>query len=277
MKHILQIMTATTLLGCFAFTAAHAADTKAANIAIVNGVPIPKARLDFVAKSQIAQSQGQQQDSPEFRENIREILITRELLYQEAVKRKLDKKQDYLTQLALAKQQIILGVLMEDLSKTMQPTEADARKEFERVKTERGGTAGKQYKARHILVKEEAAAKQIIADLNAGADFAKLAQEKSEDTGTKDDGGNLDWSDASGFVQPFAEALTALKKGELTKEPVKSNFGYHVIELQDERPMEFPPFEQVQQQILQQLGTKARDDYIARLRSKSKIKKIDPM
>lgn len=268
-------------------TADAKSETKQKNVAIVNGVGIPQARLDFIAKSQLAQSQGQQgqpgqpgqqplQDSPEFRNNLREILITREILYQEAVKRKLDKSADYQTQLDLAKQQIILAVLMEDLSKKLTPTEADVRKEYERVKAERGGEIGKQYKSRHILVKEEADAKQIIADLEAGGDFAAIAKEKSEDTGTKEQGGELDWSEAEGYVQPFGEALKALKKGERTKEAVKTTYGYHIIELEDIKSVPFPDFDQVKPQIQQQLATKVRDDYIADLRAKAKIQKIDP-
>jgi len=254
------------------------------NVAIVNGIGVPRARLEFVAKSQLAQAQSQQgqpgqqplQDSPEFRDNLREILITREILYQEAVRRKLDKNPDYQTQLDLAKQQIILALLVDDLNKKLTPNEADVRKEYERVKAERSGDAGKQYKSRHILVKEEDAAKQIIADLDAGGDFAAIAKEKSEDTGSKEDGGELDWSEAQAYVQPFGEALKALKKGERTKEPVKTNYGYHIIELEDVRSSPFPEFDQVKPQIQQQLATKVRDDYIADLRSKAKVQKLDP-
>ena len=259
------------------------ADTKQKNVAIVNGVGIPRARLEFVAKSQLAQAQSQQgqpgqqpvQDTPEFRDNLREILITREILYQEAVKRKLDKSPDYQTQLDLARQQIILAVLIEDLSKKLTPTEADVRKEYERVKAERGGDAGKQYKSRHILVKDEQAAKQIIADLDAGGDFAAIAKEKSEDTGTKEEGGELDWAEAESYVQPFGEALKALKKGERTKEPVKTSYGYHIIELVDVKSVPFPEFDLVKVQIQQQLATKVRDDYIADLRAKAKVQKFD--
>lgn len=259
-------------------------ETKQKNVAIVNGIGIPQARLDFVAKSQLAQSQAQQgqpgqqplQDSPEFRNNVREILITREILYQEAVRRKLDKNADYQTQLDLARQQIILAVLIDDLSKKLLPTEADVRKEYERVKAEHGGETGKQYKARHILVKEEADAKQIIADLDAGGDFAAIAKEKSQDSGTKDEGGELDWSEAESYVQPFGEALKTLKKGERTKEPVKTTYGYHIIELEDVKSVPFPEYDKVKQQIQQQLATKVRDDYIADLRAKAKVQKIDP-
>ncbi len=259
------------------------ADAKQKNVAIVNGIGIPQSRLEFVAKSQIAQGQQQQgqpgqqplQDTPEFRDNLREILITREILYQEAVRRKLDKNPDYQTQVDLAKQQIILALLIEDLSKKLNPSDADVHKEYERVKAERGGEVGKQYKSRHILVKEEADAKQIIADLEAGGDFAAIAKEKSQDTGTKDEGGELDWSEAESYVQPFGEALKALKKGERTKEPVKTNYGYHIIELEDVKAVPFPDYDAVKAQIQQQLATKVRDDYIADLRTKAKVQKID--
>ncbi|HEX7810439.1 MAG TPA: peptidylprolyl isomerase [Burkholderiales bacterium] len=278
----MQPVKSALLLALFAASAAllpasHAADdTKQKNAAIVNGVPIPQARVDFVAKGQIAQSQGQQQDGPEFRENVREILITREVLYQEAIKRKLDKNADYITQLDLAKQQIILGVLLEDINKTTKPSEADVRKEYERVKAESGGDAGKQYKARHILVKEEAEAKQVIADLAKGGDFAKIAQEKTQDPGSKDTGGELDWTEAENYVEPFGNALKSLKKGEISKEPVKTNYGYHVIELQDVRAKTFPEFDAVKAQVEQSLAGKARDDFIASLRSKAKVTKVDP-
>jgi peptidyl-prolyl cis-trans isomerase C len=203
-------------------------------------------------------------------------MITREVLYQEALKRKFDKNPDYQLQLELAKQQIILAVLFEDFNKKTHPSDADVAKEYERVKAKQAADSGKQYKARHILVKEEAEAKQVLADLQNGGDFAKIAAEKSSDTGSKDNGGQLDWSDAESFVQPFGEALKGLKKGELTKEPVKTNYGYHIIELQDVRTQPFPPLEQVKAQIQQSLANKAREDYIADLRAKAKIQKINP-
>jgi peptidyl-prolyl cis-trans isomerase C len=275
----MQSVKSAILLACFTgaalLSAAGHAEDKQKNAAIVNGVPIPEARVDFVAKGQIAQSQGQQEDTPEFRENVREILITREVLYQEAVKRKLDKNADYVTQLDLAKQQIILGLLIDELGRTLKPSDADMRKEYERVKAQTGGDAGKQYKARHILVKDEAEAKQVIADLAKGADFAKLAQEKTQDPGSKDTGGELDWSEAEVYVEPFGNALKSLKKGETTKEPVQTQYGFHVIRLDDVRAKAFPEYDLVKDQIAQSLATKVRDDYIAELRSKAKITKTE--
>ena len=264
-------------------TADAKSEGKQKNAAIVNGIGIPQARVEFVAKSQLAQSQAQQgqpgqqplQDSPEFRNNVLDILITREILYQEAVKRKLEKNTDYQTQLDLAKQQILLALLIDDMTKKLTPTDADVRKEYERVKAERSGDAGKQYKSRHILVKEDAAAKQIIVDLDAGGDFAAIAKEKSQDTGSKDEGGELDWSEAEAYVQPFGEALKAMKKGERSKEPVKTTYGYHIIELEDVKSVPFPEYDKVKPQIQQQLATKMRDDYVAELRAKAKIQKVE--
>jgi len=273
-KPALLLVLAATCLAVL--PAGYAADTKQKNVAVVNGVPIPQARIDFVAKAQIAQSKGQQQDGPEFRDNLREIMITRQILYQEALKRKLDKNPDYQLQLDLAKQQIILGVLFEDINKTTRPTDADVVKEYERVKVQQGGNGGVQYKVRHILVKEEAEANQVLADLQNGGDFAKIAAEKSIDPGSKENGGQLDWAETQAYVQPFGEALRGLKKGEMTKEPVKTDYGYHIIELQDVRTLPFPPLEQVKGHVQQTLATKAREDYIAGLRAKAKIQKIDP-
>ncbi|HWA14532.1 MAG TPA: peptidylprolyl isomerase [Burkholderiales bacterium] len=275
----MQSVKSAILLACITgaalLSAAGHAEDKQKNAAIVNGVPIPEARVEFVAKGQIAQSQGQQEDTPEFRDNVREILITREVLYQEAIKRKLDKNPDYVTQLDLAKQQIILGLLIDDLGRTLKPSDADLRKEYDRVKAQTGGDAGKQYKARHILVKDEAEAKQVIADLAKGGDFAKLAQEKTQDPGSKDTGGELEWSEAEVYVEPFANALKSLKKGETTPEPVQTPYGYHVIRLDDVRTKAFPEFDAVKNQIAQSLAGKVRDDYIADLRAKAKITKVD--
>lgn len=240
-------------------------------IAKVNGVSIPQSRFELVARGQISQGQ---EDSPQFREDLREILITREVLAQEAVRRKLDKDPNYVAQLDVMKQQILLGVLFEDFVKKNEPTEVAMRKEYDRVKTETEGAGRKQYLSRHILVKEEGEAKAIIEQLQSGSDFAAIAKEKSTDTGSREEGGQLGWSEPERFVAPFGDALRQLKKGEFTKQPVQTQFGYHVVQLVDERPVPFPEFEAVKSEIRQGLLGKARDDYIDGLRAKAKIEKI---
>jgi peptidyl-prolyl cis-trans isomerase C len=240
-------------------------------IAKVNGLTIPQSRFELVARSQLTQGQ---EDTPKFREDLREILITREVLAQEALRRKLDKDPNYVAQMDVMKQQILLGVLFDEFVKKNEPTEAALRKEYDRVKAETVSAGGKQYLARHILLKEEGEAKAIIEQLQGGGDFEAIAKEKSTDTGSREDGGALGWSEPQRFVAPFGDALRQLKKGEFTRQPVQTQFGYHVILLVDERPVPFPEFDAVKDQVRQGLMGKARDEYIDGLRAKAKIEKI---
>jgi peptidyl-prolyl cis-trans isomerase C len=142
------------------------------------------------------------------------------------------------------------------------------KREYDNAKAQLGN---KEYKARHILVKQEDEAKQIVAQLKKGANFEKLAADKSEDTGSKGKGGDLDWSPPNRYVKPFADALTKLKKGQLTDVPVQTQFGWHVIRLDDERPTKLPPYEEVKTNIQQQLQTQVVQKAIADLRAKAKI------
>jgi peptidyl-prolyl cis-trans isomerase C len=269
-KNVLYALTVASLaLPLYVCAAEPATSTKP--IAKVNGVSIPQSRFELVARSQLAQGQ---EDNPQFREDLREILITREVLAQEALRRKLDKDPGYVAQMDVMKQQILLGVLFEEFVKKNEPTEAAMHKEYDRVKAETAGTGRKQYLSRHILLKEESEAKAIIEQLQGGGNFEAIAKEKSTDTGSRDDGGALGWSEPERFVAPFGEALRQLKKGEFTKQPVQTQFGYHVVMLVDERPVPFPEFDAVKDQIRQGLMGKSRDEYIDGLRAKAKIEKI---
>lgn len=218
-------------------------------------------------------SQGQQ-DTPEFREELREIMITREVLAQEAVRRKVNKSDEYKSQLDATQQQLLLSILFNEFIKEMEPTEETTQAEYDRVKSENAKLGEREYHVRHILVKEEAIAKDVIAKLDGGADFAALAKETSTDTGSAEQGGSLGWSVLQRYVKPFADAIMSLKKRERTAARVKTDFGYHVIELMDERAIEFPPFDQVKEQLRKEMLTKARDELIGNLRNKAKIEKI---
>jgi peptidyl-prolyl cis-trans isomerase C len=248
-----------------------AADASGKSIAKVNGVNIPHSRFDIVAKNQISQGQ---EDSPQFREDLREVLITREVLAQEALKRKLDKDPAYTAQMDVMRQQILLGVLFEDFIKNNEPTEAAMRTEYDKVKGENEKAGRKEYLSRHILLKDEPTAKAVIAQLQGGGDFAAIAREKSVDPGSADKGGELGWSEPDRFVGPYGDTLKTLKKGEYTKQPVQTQFGFHVIQVLDERAIPFPEYDTVKDQIRQSLLGKARDDYIGDLRAKAKIEKI---
>lgn len=256
-----------SISGILALSACNA-EEPAKNVAVVNGVPIPQARLDFVAKMQMAQGQ---KDGEDFRKQIREALITREIISQEAIKIGLDKRVDYQTQIDLASQQVLVATYLEDYLKNHEPSDEDLKKEYEKVKTENFDPNGKEYKTRHILIKKEADAKAVMAMLAKGAKFEDVAKKKSEDAGSKVKGGELDWSDGSNLAKPFAEAVKALKKGEMTKAPVQTQYGFHIIRLDDVRDQTFPPYEQVKEEVAKQLISRQRDELIDGLRKGAKV------
>jgi len=250
-------------LGSLALVAgAHAQGT---NVARVNGIAIPQTRLDYMVKGAAAQGQP---DSPEMRSRIRDELITREVVAQEAAKKGLDKTPEVLAQMDFQRQSVLISAFLQDYIRIHPISDDAVRKEYERLKGESGD---KEYRARHILVENEEEAKQIIAQLRKGGSFDKIAAEKAKDAGSKSRGGDLDWSPAARYVPSFAQALAKLKKGQLTETPVQTQFGWHVIRLDDERPLKFPALEEVKPQIQQQLRQQAVTQAIADLRAKAKI------
>lgn len=248
-----------------------AAPASAQNNAVtkVNGVTIPHQRVEFFVRNVVAQGR---QDTPELRNMVREELINRELLAQEAARRGLDKSPEVAVQLDLAKQEILMGSLLREVVKSSAVSEDAIKKEYERLK---GQLGSREYKARHILVQKEDEAKDLIAQIRKGASFEKLAAEKSIDPGSKARGGELDWSSPAQYVKPFGDALARLKKGQMTETPVQSNFGWHVIRLDDERPTKVPPYDQVKQNLQQQLTAQAQkqayEKTLSDLRAKAKI------
>ncbi len=235
----------------------------------VNGTTISQQRVDFFVKNLVSQGRP---DTPELRNMVREELINRELLSQEARRRGLDKNPEVSMQMDLARQDILASSLMRDLMRGAEVNEDAVKKEYERLK---GQLGSREYKARHILVEKEDEARDIIAQIRKGASFEKLAAEKSRDEGTKVRGGELDWSPAAQYVKPFGDALARLKKGQMTETPVQSNFGWHVIRLEDERAIKVPPYDQVkgniQQQLQQQSQKQVYEKTLADLRAKAKI------
>jgi peptidyl-prolyl cis-trans isomerase C len=277
---------ALTLVSALVIVASQAEDKT--NVAVVNGVPIPQARVDYVVKAQIQRSQGQQKDTPEFRQQVKDVLITREVIAQDAIKKGLDKSPEVQTQLEMAKQDFVIQAYFEDFIKNNVPTDEQMRAEYEKIKAAQTDDGKKmEYRVRHILVKVDPAsandpkkakaaeqkAKAIVAELNKayGKNFAQLAQTKSDDEGTKKQGGELDWTDGSNLVKEFTDAMVKLEKGSYTKVPVKTRFGYHIILLEDVRPIQFPPYEQVKERIQQELVKQARDKKIEELRAAATI------
>ena len=242
-----------------------AAPSKTAVAATVNGTAISEKRVDMLA-NQGAQGQP---NSPELRKQIIDHLSMQLILSQEAVKKGLDKTPDVLEQIDLNRQSILAKAFVQDYIKNSPVSDDMLNAEYEKVKSQ---TAGSEYKARHILVEKEADAKDIIAKLKKNPKaFESLAKEKSKDPGSKANGGDLGWFDPHGMVPEFSAAVAKLEKGKFTEEPVKSQFGYHVILLDDSRPKTVPPLAEVksalQQQAKQQSLIKLFDD----LKAKAKI------
>jgi peptidyl-prolyl cis-trans isomerase C len=235
-----------------------------AKAATVNGVAIPKNRVDAIVRAQEAQGQN---DTPELRAAIRDRLITLEVLAQEARLKKLDKSADTAAQIEIARSNILAQAYHTDYLKRHPVSEDALKAEYEKIKAQ---TGGKEYKARHILVESEAEAKTIIEKLKKGGKFEELAK-ASKDPGSKDHGGDLDWNLPSGFVKPFADAMVKLEKGKYTEAPVQSQFGWHVIQLEDIRPATFPDYDQVKPKLEQRLQQTMFEKVVAELRAKAKV------
>jgi len=243
--------------------AAPAAPAKAAASTAPAGKDInPKAYYDLHLKERIAQGQ---QDTPELRNALREELNTRELITREAKKKGLDKDPDIKTQMDLTSQTVLVRAYVADWVKAHPVPDEALRKEYDVIKAQMGD---KEYKVRHILVEKEDEAKDIIAQLQKGEKFEKLA-DRSKDPGSKANGGDLDWNAPGNFVKPFSDAMVKLDKGKFTTVPVQTQFGWHVIEVDDIREAKVPPFDDVKTQLAQRMQGQQLDSYFKELRTKN--------
>lgn len=238
--------------------------------ATVNGIAISKNRVDMIVKQGLASGQP---DSPELRKGIIDKLAMQTLIAEEAVKKGLDKSAEVLDQIDLTRQSILANAYVQDLLKNSAASEEALKAEYEKIKATISGT---EYKARHILVEKEGEAKEIIAKLKKDpASFARLAMDKSKDTGSKASGGELGWFDLSRMVPEFGAAVSRLDKGAITQEPVKTQYGYHVIQVEDSKPIEAPPFEEVKPQLAQHLQQQSVKKQMDDLKAKAKIEIVE--
>ena len=237
----------------------------AQNIAIVNGKAVPKARAEALAQ-QVARSG--RPITPEVEAQIKEEVIAREIFMQEAQKRGLDASDDYKVQIELARQTILIRALFADYEAKNPITDADVQAEYDKFAAANGG---KEYHARHILVETEAQANDVLAKLKKGGKFEDLAKKISKDPGSGANGGDLDWAAPGNFVKEFSDAMVALKKGETTAAPVKSQFGYHIIRLDDVREAQLPKIEEVKPQIMQQMQQQRMAAFQQEMRAKAKV------
>ncbi|QJY33545.1 MULTISPECIES: foldase protein PrsA [Diaphorobacter] len=258
-KKLLSGLVAAAVLGTMALPVA------AQNLAIVNGKAVPKERAE-VLKQQVERSG--RPVTPELENQIKEEVIAREIFMQEAQKRGLEGSADYKAQMELARQTILIRELFVDFQKNNAVTDAEIQAEYDKFVA---ANAGKEYKASHILVEKEDEAKAIIAAIKKGGKFEDIAKKQSKDPGSGARGGDLDWASPSSYVAEFTEALVKLEKGKMTQTPVKSQFGWHVIRLDDVREAQLPKLEEVKPQIAQQLQQQKLAKFQEDLRAKAKV------
>jgi len=246
--------------------AAVAVPAYAQNLAIVNGKAIPMSRVDSMVKQMVQQGQ---KDSPEMRSMIKDELINREVLAQEADRLGIALRPEIKSQIDIMRQSIVIRAMFQEYIGKHPVTDAEMKAEYDKVKGE-AKPQGKEYLARHILVDKEDEAKAIIAKLKGGAKFEELAVQ-SKDQGSAKQGGALDWATPDMFVKPFSDAMVALKPGEVTQTPVQTQFGYHVIRLEEMRDAPMPNFDDVKAQIAEMLQQRKAQQFQQDLRKKAKI------
>ncbi|MEY3286116.1 MAG: hypothetical protein RL500_846 [Pseudomonadota bacterium] len=235
----------------------------AQNVAMVNGKAVPKTRVDTLMQQA---SRSGQPVTPELEARVREEVVLREIFAQEAEKRGIAATPDYRSQMELLRQTLLIRELFADWQRKNAPTDAEIKAEYDKFKAQAQGT---EYRARHILVEKEDEVKALAAQLKGGASFDELAKKHSKDPGSAQRGGDLDFARPESYVPEFGQAMAKLKKGE-TSEPVRSQFGWHLIRLDDTREAQFPPLEEVRERIAQQLVQNKLQAYQQGLRDKAK-------
>ncbi|HSA90148.1 MAG TPA: peptidylprolyl isomerase [Burkholderiales bacterium] len=262
----LRILAVALLIPGLAF--AQAAEKKAAKpkpIATVNGVPVPQSRADFLMQQQLSRGGA---DTEQMRGMVREELVNRELLMQEAQKTGIAKQAEVQTQLDMARQEIIVSAYLRDWVRKHPVSDAEVQQEYDKAKAQHGD---KEYRARHILVDTEDEAKALIAQLKKGGKFEDLAAKSSKDTGSAQRGGDLDWNVPGSYDKQFSDAMTKLEKGKYTEAPVRTRFGFHIIQLEDVRPARFATLAEVKPRLQQRLAQNRVEELVRGLRAKAKI------
>ena len=235
----------------------------AQNVATVNGKPVPMARVDALIKTA---ARGQEA-TPEMKAQAKDQVVIREIFAQEAEKQGIANSADYKTQLELVRQTVLINTLFQNFIKSHPISDADAQAEYNKIKAEQ---SGQEYDARHILVDTEDEAKKLIAQIKNGAKFEDIAKKSSKDTGSAENGGDLGWAKPASYVPEFATALQGLKKGQMTDTPVKTQFGYHIIRLEDTRTAQFPSYDEVKDKVKQQMEQVKLQEYQEKLRKAAK-------
>lgn len=239
----------------------------AQNVATVNGKPITQKNVDEFVKLLVGQGAT---DSPQLRDQVKEELVNRQVFVQAAEKQGVNKQASVQTEIELARQGILVRALMTDYLAKHPVSDADIQAQYEKIKQQQSGKL--EYKVRHILVKDEKTADDLLAQIKADkSKFDDLAKKNSQDPGSSGNGGDLGWAPPTNYVPPFADAVVKLKKGELADKPVQTQYGWHIIMVDDTRPVEFPPLDQVKPQLEEMMRQQTLGTYQKSLRDAAKI------
>lgn len=258
MKFSLSALTAAALIATAPWAVAQ-------NVAIVNGKAVPTARVEALAQ-QLAAAGRPVDDT--VRAQLKEEAILREIFMQEALKRGIGNTPEYKAQMELARQTIMIRAMFADYQKKNPVTAADLKAEYDKFAA---ANVGQEFRTRHILVEKEDEAKAIIAAIKGGASFEEIAKKQSKDPGSGANGGDLDWAAAGSYVPEFSEAMAKLGKGQMTEAPVKTQFGWHIIRVDDVRQAQLPSFDEVKPQIEQQMQQQKLAKFQQSLREKAKV------
>lgn len=267
-KTLNQIM---VMLFCLASTATLAADNNDAKTQLakpyvtVNGVVQPNANAEVLLREQIARGV---QDSQQLRDGVRDILINQSVMEQEARKQGLDKEVLIQAQIDIARQNILSQALQQKMLSELSIKDDDQKAEY---KTQITRLGDKEYLIRHLLVADESTAKLLIEKVQAGAKVADLAKEYSRDAATKDKGGLTDWVNQGNLLPALAEAVKALAKSKVAPQAVKTDAGWHVLQLEDSRAFKAPTIEELKPQLTQLVAKRMLEAQIKGLRDKAKI------
>lgn len=253
-----KMVIAVFLAGCASLSA------QAGEPAMVNGKPIKQSLVDYIIKE--AAAQGRPVDD-KTRAIIIDKLITTELIDQEAQKSGIDKQPDFLMKEEMTRRDLRINAYIEDYLRKNPISDQALQSEYDKLKAQ---SSGKEYKASHILVQTEGEARELIAKLAKGADFSQLAKENSLDD-SKDNGGDLGWFQSENMVEPFSDAVAKLQKGSYTAAPVQTEFGWHVIRLDDIRDVTPPPLDSVKNELRNTLQRQQLDTLVSALRAKATI------
>lgn len=243
------------------------ADKPAANapIAVVNGREIPAIYAEMIKRDM--QTQGQK-DDPRLDAKVKDSLISLELASRAAIDKGLDKDPKLAALLDIRRKDQLAKAYLEDYVRSHPVGDAEIKAEYDKAKA---AATGNEYKLKHILVKSEDEAKSILAQLAKKGKFEDLAKKHSTDPGSAKNGGELGWNAPNAFVKEFADALSGMKKGETSKAPVKTQFGWHIIRVEDVRPIQVPPLDEVKADIARQLQQSRIHDALLGLRKDAKI------